>query len=195
MIEGARRLGWRLRPPARRTRACAIALSLAMARAACAQSAPPDPGPPAPAPKADRRDRLSYSLDSGGLGTLFKHVLGNVALDQKPIWTSPFHMTETDAKWWVLFGAGTGVFINYDRRLSNEIPRGGFPVTFGKVMSPVGEYWALYPAAVAFSLAGKDNGDQTAFETGGLLIQALTDSAVVVGALKLAAGRQRPYEG
>jgi hypothetical protein len=97
-----------------------------MARAACAQSAPPDPGPPAP--KADRRDRLSYSLDSGGLGTLFKHVLGNVALDQKPIWTSPFHMTETDAKWWVLFGAGTGVFINYDRRLSNEIPRDGFPV-------------------------------------------------------------------
>ena len=104
-------------------------------------------------------------------------------------------MTEADARWWGLFGAGTGVFIAYDHRLSNEIPHDGLPNTFSKVMSPFGRYWTLYPAAVAFSIAGQHKGDQKAFETGGLLIQALTDSAIVVGVLKLAAGRERPNEG
>jgi membrane-associated phospholipid phosphatase len=126
---------------------------------------------------------------------LLKHAVENTLLDQKPIWTGPFHMTEGDAKWWALFGAGTGVFIVYDRRLTSGIPRDGPPNTFGKVMSPFGQYWALYPAALAFAVAGQHKRDQKAFETGGLLIQALTDSAIVVGALKLAAGRERPNQG
>jgi hypothetical protein len=129
------------------------------------------------------------------LGTLLKHSVWNTLRDQKPIWTSPLHMTRADAKWWALFGAGTGVFLVYDRRLSSEVPHDGPPNTFGNVMSPFGEYWALYPAALAFAMVGKHRGNQKAFETGGLLVEALTDSAIVVGALKFAAGRERPNEG
>jgi membrane-associated phospholipid phosphatase len=161
----------------------AIAVSLAMISTAFGQSA-----------ASDRRGGLTYSVDSDGLGTLLKRSVENTLLDQRPIWTSPFHMTGADAKWWALFGGGTGVFIAYDRRLSNEISSEGFPRTFGTVMSPLGEYWALYPAALAFAMAGKHQHNQKAFETGGLLVQALTDSAIVAGALKLA-GRERPNEG
>jgi PAP2 superfamily len=143
----------------------------------------------------DRRERFSYSLDHDGIGALLLHSVGNTFLDQKPIWTSPFQMTSADAKWWALFGAGTGVGMVYDRRLSSHIPNDGQPHTFASVMSPAGQYWALYPAALAFSLAGKHYGDQKAYETGGILVQALTDSLAVAGAFKLAAGRERPNQG
>ena len=56
----------------------------------------------------------AYGQEPGdeALKPLATRFARNILQDQKAIWTSPFHMTETDAKWWVLFGAGTGVFIN-----------------------------------------------------------------------------------
>ena len=40
----------------------------------------------------------------------------NILQDQKAIWTSPFHMTRKDARWWLTFGAIVGVAVATDRR-------------------------------------------------------------------------------
>jgi len=56
--------------------------------------------PPAEHPNAleDSRDRIYYPGDTESVKPLLWKLGGNVLLDQKEIWTSPFHMHAEDAK-------------------------------------------------------------------------------------------------
>src|SRR5436190_19084737 len=39
-----------------------------------------------------------------------KHLPSHILKDQKAIWTSPFHTSRQDAKWWAIFGVTTAAF-------------------------------------------------------------------------------------
>jgi len=84
-------------------------------------SATPDQPParaddkPNPNPLEDARDRVYYPGDTERFKPLVLKLGGNVLLDQKAIWTSPFHMRRDDIKWWVGFGAATAALIATDK--------------------------------------------------------------------------------
>jgi hypothetical protein len=68
----------------------------------------------------DARDRVFYPGDTEHLKPLGKKLMGNLLLDQKEIWTSPFHMHKKNAKWWIGFGAVTAVLVAADHHTSTQ---------------------------------------------------------------------------
>src|SRR5678815_129109 len=85
--------------------------------------APPDPVPAAPPPASqDRRDPVFYAEETEPAKPLLRKFAINVWMDQKDIWTSPFHMNRQRAVPWVLVGLGTAALIATDRRSSLALP-------------------------------------------------------------------------
>jgi hypothetical protein len=77
-----------------------LLLAAGWAPAQEAQDAPQDATAP-DAVSMDSRDRIFYPGDTERWKPLAGKLLGNTLLDQKEIWTSPFHMRRQDVKWWV----------------------------------------------------------------------------------------------
>jgi membrane-associated phospholipid phosphatase len=119
----------------------------------------------------------------------------NILLDQKAIWTSPFHMTRRDAQWWLTFGAITGVAIATDRRTSRQLPNTADQLAFSSHISQVGAAYTLIPIAGAFYVSGVLAKNPKLRGTGLLGGEALADALIVSEVLKVTTGRQRPLEG
>src|SRR5579862_9437172 len=109
-----------------------------------------DQNPPAPAPAPDARDRVFYPGDTESFKPLASKLFHNVLLDQKEIWTSPFHMHKADAKWWIGFGAVTAALIATDKRSSNLFENGPTQVTWGNRLSNIGAAYTLIPVVAGF---------------------------------------------
>src|SRR5207249_3080194 len=62
----------------------------------------------------DARDRIFYPGDTERIKPLATKLFLNTLLDQKEIWTSPFHMRRSDIKWWVGIGGVTAALIATD---------------------------------------------------------------------------------
>jgi membrane-associated phospholipid phosphatase len=119
----------------------------------------------------------------------------SILLDQKEIWTSPFHMTRKKAQWWLTFGAITGVVVATDRRTSRQLPNTADQLAFSRHLSQVGAAYTLIPIAGGFYVSGVLAKNAKLRDTGLLGGEALADALVVSQVLKLATGRQRPLEG
>jgi membrane-associated phospholipid phosphatase len=119
----------------------------------------------------------------------------NILLDQKEIWTSPFHMTRKDAQWWLTFGAIVGVAVATDRRTSRQLPNTPDQRAYSRDISQAGAAYSLIPIAGAFYATGVLAKNPRLRGTGLLGGEALADALVVGEVLKFAAGRQRPLEG
>ena len=143
-------------------------------------------------PLEDSRDRIFYPGDTERAGPLVHKIWGNFLLDQKQIWTSPLHMNRSNAKWWLIFGGATGALIASDHYLENRIEHSSLQRDFGNNVSQAGEVYTLVPAVAALYAYGVIADDAKPREVGVLGGQALLDSLVVMEALKLAFGRQRP---
>lgn len=124
-----------------------------------------------------------------------RRILTNFWSDQKAMWTSPFHMKQEDAKWWTLFGGGTAALIATDRRTSRALPNTAPQISFSKNLSRIGADYTTLPVAGALYLYGRWKDDPKARETGVLGAEALLDSYMIVAALKVASGRERPEVG
>lgn len=138
------------------------------------------------------RDRIFYPGDTESAGPLFHKLAGNFVLDQKEIWTSPFHMNRHNAKWWLLFAGATGGLIASDHWINNRIEHNSLQTGVGSNISQIGEVYTLVPAAVGLYAYGVWKHDPKPREVGVLGAQALLDSVVVVEVLKEAFGRSRP---
>src|SRR5215472_9860823 len=66
----------------------------------------------------DRRDLIYYPGDTESIKPLARKLVSNILLDQKAIWTSPFHMDQTEAVAWVSFTAATAALIATDHQTS-----------------------------------------------------------------------------
>ena len=140
------------------------------------------------------REEACYSTETEGVKPLGKKFIKNIWLDQKDIWTSPFHMKRSDAKWWLLFGTATGALIATDHWTSRQLPNTNDQARFSALVSNLGAAYTVIPVTAAFYLGGVLTDNAKARETGLLGAQALIDGLVVFEVLKLATQRQRPLD-
>ena len=127
--------------------------------------------------------------------TLEKKFFVNILRDQRAIWTSPFHLHESDAKWLAPLGLSTAALIATDRQTSGELVEHGDNLNrlrISKNISRMGSVYATGGLAGALYLAGRATHKSRLRETGLLAGEALINSSIVVNALKAASQRERP---
>ncbi len=127
--------------------------------------------------------------------SLEKKFLINILRDQRAIWTLPFHLHRSDAKWIAPLGLSTAALMTTDRRTSLELVENGDNLTrlrISKDISQLGSFYATGALAAVFYFTGRANNNARAKETGVLSAEALIDSLIAVGALKLVSERPRP---
>lgn len=127
--------------------------------------------------------------------SLEKKFLVNILQDQRAIWTSPFHLHKTDAKWLAPLGVSTMALIATDRRTSGELVEHGDNLNrlrISKNISRLGSLYSTAGVAGVLYLTGRATHNDRLRETGLLGAEAIIDSSIVVNALKTASQRQRP---
>lgn len=149
----------------------------------------------APSTPMDARDRNVYASDAAADRSMPRKLMSNILLDQKDIWTSPFRMKKSDAKWWILVGVGTAALIATDYTISKQLPDSGTSVNVGADISRAGQVYSVYPFAAGLYGVGLASHDQHLEETGALGIQALADADIAFSVLKVITQRERPLEG
>ena len=149
-------------------------------------------GPERPNVEPDARDRVYYPGDTERPVPLFRKLGTNILLDQKDIWTSPFHMRRGDAKWWLGFGAVTAALIATDHRTINTFENGRTQVKWANNISRVGAVYTLIPVTAGFYAFGVFLDNPKARETGILGAEAMIDTVIVSQVLKTVTRRNRP---
>jgi membrane-associated phospholipid phosphatase len=114
--------------------------------------------------------------------------------DQKAIWTSPFHTTKKDVKYWAIFGAATAALIATDRHTVAVLPNSSSQVSVSNWASRVGSAYSLIPISTAFYVVGTAEHEERFRETGLLAFETLLDSNIVAETVKIVADRARPLE-
>src|SRR5262249_1964678 len=99
---------------------------------------------------SDARDRAYYPGDTENLKPLGHKLLSNVLLDQKAIWTSPFHMHGDDALWWIGLTGVTAALIATDHRTSTVFENSRGQITWGDNISQIGAAYPLIPLTAGF---------------------------------------------
>jgi membrane-associated phospholipid phosphatase len=148
--------------------------------------------PPNPDGTEDSRDRVFYPGDTEHVKPLARKLGGNVLLDQKEIWTSPFRMNGNSAKWWIVMGAATAALVATDKHTIGVFENAPTQVNWGNNISKVGAVYTVIPVVAGFYAAGAIVDDAKARETGVLGAEALLDGLIVQEVLKPIAGRNRP---
>ena len=123
-----------------------MALLCCLVMPLCAQQTTNTDGNAPAAPKAEDAPRSFTSLVEGSV----KDVL----LDQRDIWTSPFHINRQTALPWILVGGTTAVLLAVDHPVSRAIPFSGTPNTVGTDISRFGQWYTVVPAGAAIFGAG-----------------------------------------
>jgi len=144
----------------------------------------------------DARDRVLYSTETEHFKPLTEKLVKNVLMDQKDIWTSPFHIrTAEDAIPWILVGAGTAGLIASDHLTSRQLPNTVDQISISQDISKLGAGYTVVPIAAGFYIGGAFAHNEKARETGILGGEAIIDAAIVGEVVKLATQRQRPLDG
>jgi membrane-associated phospholipid phosphatase len=154
----------------------------------------PDAGLAPKSDDQDNRDRVFYAQETERAAPLMRKFVVNVVMDQKDIWTSPFHMSRQDSTPWILVGAGTAALIATDRRSSRALPNTVDQVSISKDISNVGAVYTVLPITVGMYIAGAIAHNAKARETGVLAGEAIVDTLIDVGVLKAITRRPRPFE-
>jgi membrane-associated phospholipid phosphatase len=115
--------------------------------------------------------------------------------DQKAIWTSPFHTSKSDVKWWAIFGAATGALIATDKWTEKQFPNTNTQVRLGNYTSNLGAAYTLIPIGAGFYFLGTAKQSEHFRETGMLVFESLIDTTVIETIVKSATDRARPLEG
>ena len=169
-----------------------VALLTSCATAVLAQqTSPPSAGQPQPASSPQAASSQPTPLPDGTVPhpNESKFLL-HLAQDQKDIWTSPFHLQLTDAKWLVpMSGIAAGLFVtdpqsSYGMRLDNQ-HRLNLASDAG-LASAAGMTGAMY-------VWGHITHNERARETGVLAAEAMINALGVDYALQGVAGRERPF--
>ncbi len=158
----------------------------------CSEAGLSGPADDTAPPPSDPRDRVFYPSDTKRVKPLARKLLRNILLDQKEIWTSPFHINRHNAGWWALGVAGTASFIAADRPLSRQLDNLKGQVLAGNRVSKLGATYTVIPVAAGFYLAGVFTDNAKARETGVLGTEAMLDSLIVSSVLKTTLRRNRP---
>jgi membrane-associated phospholipid phosphatase len=158
-----------------------------------AGNAPAAQEPPHPDQAPDQpKQENPAEPEAHGTRLRWRDIPRNVLNDEKAIFTSPFHINRENAKWWVLFGAGTAALIASDQKISDSLPQTNKLTTPSRWTSRLGAPYSLYPLWSMFYLVGKAGDNPRARDTGRLGIEALIDTEITVNILKTVTQRPRP---
>ena len=133
--------------------------------------------------------------DRSGYMHPFRRMPKFILYDQKAIWTSPFHTSKRDAKWWAIWGGTIGGLIAADRYIERNAPTNATLVRVGNDASYLGESYTLLPIGAAMYFIGTAKGSDHFREAGMLSFEALADVTIMQLALKEVIGRERPTDG
>lgn len=147
----------------------------------------PTPAPPVIQPK-DLYQNTGYWRP-------FARMPKYVLMDQKAIWTSPFHTSKKDVKYWVIWGGVIGGLIAADKHIENAAPNNSTLRTIGTDASYFGQAYSLLPIAAGLYFAGTAKGDDHFREVGLMSFEAVADTGLMQLVLKPLFGRARPTEG
>lgn len=145
-------------------------------------------------PAEDRRDEILYSDETEHIKPLAVKLTRNILLDQKEIWTSPFHITRHNAGWWLLFGGAAAALIATDHKVENDLSAHGSLVSNSTAVSRIGAVYTVLPTLAGLYIVGALTDNAKARETSLLSGEAALDGLIVVEGLKLAVRRSRPLE-
>ncbi|HXT64107.1 MAG TPA: phosphatase PAP2 family protein [Pyrinomonadaceae bacterium] len=126
--------------------------------------------------------------------SLERRFLKNILHDQKAIWSSPFHLEKSDARWLVPLGAGTAGLIATDGSTAKWVAQFDDQLDASRIVSYAGSTYGAAGVGAVFYFAGRASHNPRARETGLLSWEALLNSELVVLPLKAIAGRKRPLE-
>lgn len=170
---------------------CAIPLSLP----ALAQDSSTAAGDRTEEPQ-DARDRVLYSTETEHIKPLAGKLVRNTLMDQKDIWTSPFHIRSVeDALPWILVAGGTAGLIASDHWTSRQLPNTVDQVAISSDVSRLGAVYTVLPITAGLYIGGAIAHNEKARETGVLSGEAILDTLIVAEVFKLATQRQRPLDG
>jgi membrane-associated phospholipid phosphatase len=127
--------------------------------------------------------------------TTEKNFFANLLKDQKGIWTAPFYLQQSDAKWIAPLGLSMAALIATDRHTSGELVENGDNrerLRISKDISYAGSLYSTSGISALFYLTGRIKHDERAKETGLLAAEALINSTIVSQAIKGISQRQRP---
>ncbi len=147
-----------------------------------------------PPPVLDRRDRIFYPGDTERPKPLLRKLFLNIALDQKDIFTSPFHVNRHNALEWLVPMAATGALIAGDTHIANAFENSRGQVRWGGRISNIGASYTLIPIVAGSYIYGAWRDNPKGREIGVLGTESLLDSLIVAGVLKEVFRRNRPDE-
>src|SRR5438067_8342754 len=142
----------------------------------------------------DRRDRIFYPGDTERPKPLLRKLFLNIVLDQKDIFTSPFHVNRHNALEWLVPMAATGALIASDTHIANAFENSRGQVRWGGRISQIGASYTLVPIVAGSYVYGAWRDSPKAREIGVLGTESLLDSLIVSGVLKEVFRRNRPDE-
>src|SRR6266705_3882372 len=122
----------------------------------------------------------------------WKDLPKNIWKDQKAIVSSPLHINRGNAKWWLLFGAGTAALLATDRKFSDKLPESNTQLKISRWASRAGADYTLYPLTALFYFYGKADDNPRARDTARIGIEALADAEITVNVMKTTTQRPRP---
>jgi membrane-associated phospholipid phosphatase len=147
-----------------------------------------------PAASLDRRDRVFYPGDTERPKPLLRKLFLNIALDQKDIFTSPFHVNRHNAWEWLVPMAATGALIAGDTHIANAFENSRGQLRWGGRISDIGASYTLIPIVAGSYVYGAWRDNPKGREIGVLGTESLLDSLIVAGVLKEVFRRNRPDE-
>ena len=145
-------------------------------------------------PILDRRDRVFYPGDTERPRPLLRKLFLNIVLDQKDIFTSPFHANRHNALEWLLPLGVTGALIASDTHIANAFENSRGQVRWGGRISDIGASYTLIPIVAGSYVYGAWRDNPKAREIGVLGTESLLDTLIVAGVLKEVFRRNRPDE-
>src|SRR5580692_5242302 len=135
-------------------------------------------------PVEDRRDRIFYPGDTERPKPLLRKLALNIVLDEKDIFTSPFHVNRHNALEWLVPIAITGGLIVGDRRIANILENSRGQVSWGGRISNIGASYTLIPIVASSYVYGAWRDNAKGREVGVLGTETLLDSLILVEVLK-----------
>ena len=120
------------------------------------------------------------------------NIVRDIAIDQKTVWTAPAHVHKSDLKWILPLGAATAALIATDRHSSGALGPSEIRQDISDGVSHLGAPYSTFGASGLMWAVGRWNHKERLQRTGHESVEALTDSSVVILALKAATNRQRP---
>jgi membrane-associated phospholipid phosphatase len=143
-------------------------------------------------PIEDSRDRIFYPGDTERPKPLLRKLALNIVLDEKDIFTSPFHVNRHNALEWLVPIAITGGLMVGDRRIANTLENSRGQVSWGGRISNIGASYTLIPIVASAYVYGAWRDNPKGREIGVLGTETLLDSLIVVEVLKEVFRRDRP---